>query len=66
MAINVTNDCLNSTVWALAPKSISCGEVTLDLGTNIAVCVYNGGLSSIMRIMDAMGIKMGSNSNNLI
>jgi len=60
-----SNESFNSTVWALAPKSISSGKIVLDIATNIAVCVYNDGFSSIMHIMDVMGMKIGPNNYNM-
>lgn len=59
------NESFNSTVWALAPKTISSGKLILDIATNIATCVYNDGFSSIMHIIDIMGMKIGSHSYNL-
>lgn len=58
------NESFNSTVWALAPKSISSGKTILDIATNIAICVYNDGFASILHIMTALGMKIGPNSYN--
>ncbi|KYQ47049.1 hypothetical protein ALC60_13939, partial [Trachymyrmex zeteki] len=54
-----SNESLNSTVWALAPKSVSSGKNVLDIAPNISVCVYNDGFSSIMHIFHALGMKIG-------
>ncbi|XP_066596972.1 uncharacterized protein [Prorops nasuta] len=59
------NESFNSTVWALAPKSISSGKIILDIATNIAVCVYNNGFASILHMILTMGMKIGQNSYNM-
>lgn len=56
------NESFNSTVWTLAPKNISSGKTVLDIATEIAVCVFNDGFSSILHIMEAMGLEIGPNS----
>jgi len=48
----------------MAPKSVSSGKVVLNIAINIAVCVYNDGLSSIMRIMEVLGMTIGPNCYN--
>ena len=56
------NESFNSTVWALAPKNTSSGKIVLDVATEIAVCVFNDGFSSILHIMKAMNLEIGPNS----
>lgn len=56
------NESFNSTVWTLAPKNISSGKTVLDIATEIAVCVFNDGFSSILHIMEAMGLEIGPKS----
>lgn len=56
------NESFNSTVWALAPKSISSGKTILDVATNIAVCVFNDGLVSIFYVIKAMNLEINPNS----
>ena len=60
-----SNESFNSTVWAMAPKSISSGKIVLDIVTNIATCVFNDGFSTILHVIDTMGMKIGPNSYNL-
>lgn len=59
-----SNESFNSTVWAMAPKSSSSGKHVLDTAVFIAVGIYNDGLSSIMRLMQDLGMKIGSNCFN--
>jgi len=58
------NKSFNSTVWAMAPKTTSSGKTILDIVTHIAVCVYNDGMTPIMKIMQTLGIKIGANCYN--
>ncbi|XP_066584404.1 uncharacterized protein [Prorops nasuta] len=59
------NESFNSTVWALAPKSISSGKIILDIATNIAVCVYNNGFASILHMILTMGMKIDAHRMKL-
>lgn len=59
------NESFNSTVWALAPKSVQSGKTILDVATDIAVCIFNDGFASILHIMRTWGMKIGQNTYNL-
>jgi len=48
----------------MAPKSVSSDKVVLDIAINIAVCVYNDGLSNVMRIMEVLGMTIRPNCYN--
>ncbi|XP_036148487.1 uncharacterized protein LOC118647542 [Monomorium pharaonis] len=54
----------HSIVWAMASKTTSSGKTILDIVTHIAVCVYNDGMTPIMKIMQTLGIKIGTNCYN--
>jgi len=58
------NESFNATVWSMAPKSVSSGKRVLDIAIYIAVGIYNDGLSSIMRLMQRLGMKIGPNCYN--
>jgi len=45
----------------MAPKLVSSDKVVLDIATN-AICIYNDGFSPVMRIMEVLDIKIGSNN----
>lgn len=51
-------------VWSMAPKSISSGKHVLDIAVYIAVSIFNDGLSSIMRLLQNLGMKIGPNCYN--
>ncbi|XP_029168072.1 uncharacterized protein LOC114938336 [Nylanderia fulva] len=59
-----SNESFNSTVWSMAPKSTSSGKHVLDTAIYIAVGIYNDGLSSVMRLMQNLGMKIGTNCYN--
>lgn len=59
-----SNESFNSTVWSLAPKSTSNGKVVLEIAADIAVCIFNNGLSSVMEIMKILGMTIGPNCYN--
>lgn len=59
-----SNESFNATGWSMVPKSVSCGKSVLDIAANLSVCIYNDGLSSIMHIMQALDITIGSNYYN--
>jgi len=59
-----SNESFNSTIWAMAPKSVSSGKNVLDIATNIAICIFNDGMSPVMRIMEILGITIGANCYN--
>lgn len=58
------NESFNATVWSLAPKSSSSGKKVLDIASDLAVCIFNDGLSSIMEIMKVLGMAIGPNCYN--
>lgn len=59
-----SNESLNATVWSMAPKSFSSGKHVLDTAVYIAAGIYNNGLSSVMKIMEQLGLTIGPNCYN--
>ncbi|XP_011873476.1 PREDICTED: uncharacterized protein LOC105565135 [Vollenhovia emeryi] len=59
-----SNESFNSTVWAIAPKSTSSGKKILDISCDIAVRIFNDGMTNIMRIMQVLGLIIGPNCYN--
>lgn len=58
------NECFNSTVWNIAPKTVSSNKKVLDIATSVATCIFNDGLFSIMKIMEVLHLLIGSNCYN--
>ncbi|XP_025159163.1 uncharacterized protein LOC112589553, partial [Harpegnathos saltator] len=59
-----SNESFNATVWSIAPKSTSSGKTVLDFAGNLAVCIFNDGISSIMQIIAVLGMTIGLNCYN--
>ncbi|XP_014483532.1 PREDICTED: uncharacterized protein LOC106749019 [Dinoponera quadriceps] len=59
-----SNESFNATVWSMAPKVTSSGKNVLDTAVYIAAGTYNDGLTSAMRVMQNIGIKIGPNCYN--
>ncbi|KYN13186.1 hypothetical protein ALC57_14630 [Trachymyrmex cornetzi] len=59
-----SNESFNATVWSMAPKFRSSGKTVLDIAGNLAVCTFNDGISSIMNVMKALDMTVGTNCYN--
>lgn len=59
-----SNESLNACVWKLAPKHLHCGAKTVEIATYLAVCVFNEGYTSILKVMNILGINIGLQANN--
>lgn len=55
------NESFNSVVWSIAPKTTSSNKILLDLATDISVCKFNDGFTSIMEIMQVLNLTIGDN-----
>ena len=64
-----SNDNLNAVVWSLAPKSRfndNWWQQILNICMYIAVCVFNDGFKSLLKIMEVMNIIIGTSSYNFM
>lgn len=59
-----SNESFNSVVWNMAPKHHSNGKIPIDIAAYIAVCTFNDGYKSIMKVMEVLGLKIGENCYN--
>ncbi|XP_011135354.2 uncharacterized protein LOC105180772 [Harpegnathos saltator] len=59
-----SNESFNATVWSMAPKSTSSGKHILNTAVYISVGIYNDGLSTIMMLMQNLGMTIGPNCYN--
>uniref|UniRef100_A0ABD2VY27 Uncharacterized protein n=1 Tax=Trichogramma kaykai TaxID=54128 RepID=A0ABD2VY27_9HYME len=53
------NESFNHCVWMMAPKHIFSGGVIVEIATNIAACIFNGGFCTVLKIMDVLNLKIG-------
>ncbi|XP_077271107.1 uncharacterized protein LOC143902250 [Temnothorax americanus] len=59
-----SNESFNATIWSMAPKSTSSGKTVLDIAGNLAVCIFNDGICSIMQVIRQLDMTVGSNCYN--
>lgn len=55
-----SNESFNGLVWQMAPKTQFNGSVIVETATNIATCIFNEGHFSILKIMETLGITVGT------
>lgn len=48
-------------MFTFVPREIYCDELTIEISTFIAVCVFNEGYRTILQIMALMRIMIGQN-----
>ena len=53
------NESYNSCVWNIAPKHKFVGKKTIEIAALSAACIFNEGLSPILKVMEVMGIRIG-------
>jgi len=58
----ISNESFNAIVWNLAPKSYSSGKKVLNIATDIAVCNFNNGLTTVLQIMKVLEMEIGLQS----
>lgn len=58
------NESLNSLIWTFAPKHIHCGTQTIEIANYLAVAIFNEGFLPILKIMDLMGITVGTEAHS--
>ena len=59
-----SNESFNAMLWSMAPKTLSGGKIVLNIAANIAVCIYNDGLSSVTTIMEVLVSTIGQSCYN--
>lgn len=57
-----SNESFNNTIWSLAPKQHFSGKNVIELATAIATCIFNEGHRTLLKIMEIMGVQIGSQS----
>ena len=56
------NESFNSVLWSMAPKHIFCSAKTIELAALLSACVFNEGMSPLIRVINIMGIKIGQHA----
>ncbi|XP_044580501.1 uncharacterized protein LOC123262383 [Cotesia glomerata] len=58
------NESFNSTIWRMAPKHLHSGLKTIEIAAYLAACLFNEGSSSILLVMNELGLIFRNNSFN--
>ncbi|XP_028046899.2 uncharacterized protein LOC114254550 [Monomorium pharaonis] len=58
------NESFNATVWRLAPRHLNSGRKIIEIASYIAAGIFNEGFLSVLRIMECMGLVIGSVCRN--
>lgn len=56
-----SNESFNALLWSMAPKTVSSGYKVLTVCSDLAVCIFNDGISSVMDVMSILGLTVGEN-----
>ncbi|CAH2105036.1 unnamed protein product [Euphydryas editha] len=54
------NESFNNCVWSMAPKHIFCGKKIVKIACQTAACIFNEGFHPVLKILEVMGVKIGS------
>ena len=60
------NGSYNHCVWNIVPKHLFNGKQVVQIASKIAACIFNKGYNLVLKIMEEMGLKIGSSSANYI
>lgn len=60
------NESYNNIIWKIAPKTMHSGAITVEIAAYIAACMFNDGVTSLLRIMSIMGISLGPNAHQYV
>ena len=61
-----TNESLNNCIWERIPKNVFVGAQTLRIGVFDAVLTFNEGVMARKKVLDGLGIGVGSNCINAL
>lgn len=57
------NESFNSVIWKIAPKTQHSGSKIVTIAANVAAALFNDGMSSILQLMEILGINVGPNAS---
>ncbi|EGI68425.1 hypothetical protein G5I_02906 [Acromyrmex echinatior] len=58
------NESFNSVLWSIAPKGVHSSKAIVDIAANIAVCNFNDGLKSVLKIMQVLNLTISTTCYN--
>lgn len=57
------NESFNQLIWKIAPKTMSSGSKIVKIAVFLAACTFNNGVTSLLEIMNLLGISVGSGAH---
>lgn len=54
-----SNESFNQLIWMLAPETMNSGAKIVNIAVFLASCIFNNGVTSILEIMNVLGISVG-------
>lgn len=58
-----SNESFNQLIWKIAPKTMHSGARVVEIAAYTAACMFNNGATSLLQIMNVMGISIGPNAH---
>ncbi|XP_032673049.1 uncharacterized protein LOC116844962 [Odontomachus brunneus] len=57
------NESFNQLIWKISPKIYHSGSLVVELAAYIVTCIFNEGTSSLLKILQGMGVSCGPNAH---
>lgn len=54
------NESYNQLIWKISPKIVPCGSKVVEIAAYFAAATYNEGTTSLLHIMSALGLSLGT------
>jgi len=58
-----SNESFNQLIWKMAPKTMHSGAKIVNIAAFLATCTFNNGATSLLEIMNVLGISVGSGAH---
>ncbi|XP_014469587.1 PREDICTED: uncharacterized protein LOC106741784 isoform X2 [Dinoponera quadriceps] len=58
-----SNESFNQLIWKIAPKTMNSGAEIVNIAVFLATCMFNNGVTSLLEIMNVLGISVGSGAH---
>ncbi|XP_077277655.1 uncharacterized protein LOC143905880 [Temnothorax americanus] len=58
-----SNESFNQLIWKIAPKTMHSGAKIVNIAAFLATCTFNNGVTSLLEVMNVLGISVGSGAH---
>ncbi|KYN23128.1 hypothetical protein ALC57_04462 [Trachymyrmex cornetzi] len=58
-----SNESFNQLIWKIAPKTMHSGAKIVNIAAFLATCTFNDGVTSLLEVMNVLGISVGSGAH---